>query len=92
MHSMSNFNKLQYSYQVLEKNSRLHFLRKKSSKTHKKCLNKFFWSKFFTTNTLSTNVHKCVSLIKTKCPIVIQNVSKNEISKNFGPLMEHGPH
>jgi hypothetical protein len=35
---------------------------------------------------------KCMNDTKTKCFIVMQNVSKSEISKNFGPLIEHGPH
>jgi hypothetical protein len=29
---------------------------------------------------------------KTRCPIVIEFFSKNKISKNFGPLIQHGPH
>jgi hypothetical protein len=58
MHRLSNLNKFQDCYQVLERNPGLCFLRKKNSKTHKENLNKFFWPKIFTTNTLGTNVHK----------------------------------
>ncbi len=29
---------------------------------------------------------------KNKCPIVMWKISKNEICKNFGPLIKHGPH
>jgi hypothetical protein len=44
-------------YQVLENN--LGFcLQKKKSRTHKQSINKYFWLKIFTTNTLGTNVHK----------------------------------
>jgi hypothetical protein len=57
MHSMSNLNKFQDSYQVLEKNLKL-CLQKKNSKVYKKCLSKFFWLKILTTNTLDINVHK----------------------------------
>jgi hypothetical protein len=55
---MSNLNKFQNYYKSLEKNSRLFLLKKKGSKTHKKCLNKYFWPKILTTNTLGTNVYK----------------------------------
>jgi len=58
MHKFSNLNKFKDSYQVFEKNSRLCRMRKKSSKTHKECLNNFFWLKIFTTNTLCVNVYK----------------------------------
>jgi hypothetical protein len=33
-----------------------------------------------------------MSDIKTKCFITMWNVSKSEISRNFGPLIEHGPY
>jgi hypothetical protein len=29
---------------------------------------------------------------KTKCPIAMYKISKIEISRNFGPLIEHGAH
>jgi len=59
MHSMSNLNKFQDSYQVLGKNPKLCFVRKiKSKDSYNDCLNKKIWHKMFTTNTLSTNVHK----------------------------------
>jgi len=44
------------------------FLKKKSSKTHKECLNKFFWRKTFTTNTLGTNLHKMYECDKNQMP------------------------
>ncbi len=31
-------------------------------------------------------------MIRTKCFIAMYKVSKNEISGNFGPLIDHGPH
>ncbi len=68
MHRMSNLNKFKDSYQVLEKNPRLCFMRKKSSKTHKECLNKFFWPKIFTTNTLCVNVYKMYECDKNQMP------------------------
>jgi hypothetical protein len=58
MHNMSNLNKLQNSYQVFKKIQNFVSKEKKSSKTHKECLNNFFWPKILTTNTLGTNVHK----------------------------------
>jgi hypothetical protein len=58
MHRMSNLNKFKDSYQALEKNLRLYCMRKKSSNTHKECLNDFFWPKISTTNTLCVNVYK----------------------------------
>jgi len=58
MHIMSNLNKFKDSYQVLEKNPGLCFMRKKSSRILKECLNNIFWPKIFTTNTLCANVYK----------------------------------
>ncbi len=55
---MSNLNKFQDFYLVLEKNPRLCFFRKKSSRTYKNCLNKFFWPKILTKNTLGIIVCK----------------------------------
>jgi hypothetical protein len=52
MHSMLILNKFQDSYQVFENNPKLCFLMiKKGSRTHKKCLNNFFWPKILSTNT-----------------------------------------
>jgi hypothetical protein len=68
MHNMSNLNKFQNSYQILEKNTRLYFLRKESSKTHKECLHKFFWPKILTTNTLGTNAYKIYECDKNQMP------------------------
>ncbi len=58
MHKMSRLNKFKDSYQVLEKNLRLCFIRNFFSKTHKECLNNFFWPKIFITNTLCVDVYK----------------------------------
>jgi hypothetical protein len=71
MHNISNLNKCQDSYQVLEKTPRFCVMRKKSSRTHKESLNKYFWPKILITNTLSTNVHKMYECDKTKCPIAM---------------------
>jgi len=66
---------------------------KKSSKTHKECVNNFFWPKIFTTNTLCANVHKMYECDKNQMPYCKCNFfSKSQIFENFGPLMEHGPH
>jgi hypothetical protein len=35
---------------------------------------------------------KSSNVIKAKCFIAMYKVSKNEISRNFGPLIEHGLH
>jgi hypothetical protein len=35
---------------------------------------------------------KCMNVTRTKCPIAMLKVSKNQMSKNFGPLIEHGLH
>ncbi len=35
---------------------------------------------------------KCLNVTKTKVPYYNVKVSKIEISKNFGPLIEHVPH
>jgi hypothetical protein len=68
MHSMLDLKKFENSYQILEKKSILCFLRKKSSKTHKECLNKFIWHKIFITNTLGINVHKMYECDKYQMP------------------------
>jgi hypothetical protein len=34
----------------------------------------------------------CSNVTRTKCPIAMYKISKIEISRNFGPLIEHGPH
>ncbi len=68
IHSMSNLNKFQNSYQSLEKIPRLCLLRKISSKSHNECLNKYFWPKILTTNTLGTNVYKMYECDKKKMP------------------------
>jgi hypothetical protein len=35
---------------------------------------------------------KCMNVTKTKCPITMLKFSKSQISRNFEPLIEHGPH
>jgi hypothetical protein len=35
---------------------------------------------------------ECMSVTKTKCPIVMLKVSKSENFENFWSLIEHGPH
>jgi hypothetical protein len=66
MHTMSNLNKFKDSYQVFEKTLGLCFKKNKSSKTHKECLNNFFWPKIFTTNILYANVYKGSECDKNK--------------------------
>jgi len=92
MHTMSNLNKFRDSYQVLEKNPQLCFLKKKGWKTHKKCLNKFFWFKILTTNTLSINLHKIYQFDKNQIPYCNVKSFKSENFDNFGPLIKHGTH
>ncbi len=65
---MSNLNKFKNSYQVLENNQRLCLMKKKSSRTHKECLNNFFRPKIFITNTLCTNVYKMYECDKNQMP------------------------
>jgi hypothetical protein len=33
-----------------------------------------------------------MNVTRTECPIIMLNISKNQISRNFGPLIGHGPH
>jgi hypothetical protein len=35
---------------------------------------------------------KCMNVTRTKCAIIMSKVFKNQISWNFGPFIEHGPH
>jgi hypothetical protein len=46
-------------------------MKKKSSKTHKECINKFFWPKISTTKTLYANVYKGFECDKNKMPYYI---------------------
>ncbi len=55
---MSNLNQFKVPYLVFEKIPRLCLMKKIKIKTHKECLNNFFWPKIFTTNTLCANVYK----------------------------------
>ncbi len=78
MHKMSNLNKFEDSYQVFEKTLGLCLMNKKSSKTHKDCLNKFFWPMIFTTNTLYVNVYKDFECDKNKMPYcTIKSIKKS---------------
>ncbi len=76
---MSNLNKIKDSYQVLEKNPKLCLMRKNNSKIHKECLNNFFLSKIFTTNTLCANVHKICECDKNQ--MSYYNVKSFQMSK-----------
>jgi hypothetical protein len=71
MHRMLNLNKFKDSYQVFEKNLGLYIMEKKSSMTHKECLNNFFWPNFFTTNTLCVNVYKMYECDKNQMPYLM---------------------
>jgi hypothetical protein len=89
---MSNLNKFKDSYQVLEKKSKtLSHEKNKNSKTHKECLNNFFWPKILPQTSYVLMCIKWMNMTRTKCPIVIFLIQKVN-SKNFGPLIEHGPH
>jgi hypothetical protein len=69
MHRMLNFKKFNDSYQVLEKNPRLCFMKnKKSSRIHKECLNNFFWPNIFIINTLCFNMYKIYECDKNQMP------------------------
>jgi hypothetical protein len=68
MHSMSNLNKFQNSYQVLEKNLGLCLLINKGSRIHKECLKKKIWPKILPINTLGIDVHKMYGCDKNQVP------------------------
>jgi hypothetical protein len=89
MYRMSNFNK--DSYQVLEKNPRFCPMKKINSRTHKECLNNFFWPKFLSQTPYVLMCIKCMKVTRTKYDIVVI-FSKSQISRNFGLLIKHGPH
>ncbi len=81
MHIMSNLNKFKDSYQVLEKNLGFCFMRKKSSRTQKECLNNIFWPKIFTTNTLCANVYKMYECDNNQMPYYnVENFKKSNFS------------
>jgi hypothetical protein len=68
-------------------------MRKQKFNIHKECLNNFFWPKSFTTNTLCANVYKIYEYEKNQMPYCnVKKKIKNQISKIFGPLIEHGIH
>jgi len=79
---MSNLNKFNNSQQVFEKNPKLCLIKKKSLRTHKECLNNFFDSSFFTTNTLCANVYKMYECDKNQMPHC--NVKNFKMSKILG--------
>jgi hypothetical protein len=83
MQRMLDLNKFKDSYQVFEKNQELCFMRKKNSKTHKECLNKFFQPKFFTTNTLHVNVYKMYKCDKNQMPYCSVKSFKKSIFWEF---------
>jgi hypothetical protein len=66
--------------------------KKNGSRIHKECLNNFFGPIFLPQTPYVLMCIKCMNVTKTKCPIVMSKVSKSQISKNFKPLIEHGPH
>jgi hypothetical protein len=68
MHKMSNLNMFKDFYRIFEKNPRLCLMRKKNSRTHKECLNNFFWPKIFITNILCANVYKMYECDKNQMP------------------------
>jgi len=82
MHSISNLNKFGNSYQILEKNSKI----------HKECLHKFIWCKILITNTLGIKLHKMYERDKNQVPYYNVNFFKNDHFKNIKPLIEYGPH
>jgi hypothetical protein len=65
MHKMSNLNKFKDCYQVLIKNPRLCFMKKKSSSTHKKCLNNFFGPIFLLETPYVLMCIKCMNETRT---------------------------
>ncbi len=65
---------------------------KKGSKTHKGCLNNFFWPNFFTTNTLCLNVYKVYECDKNQMPYCnVKNFKKSNLWE-FWPLIKYDPH
>jgi uncharacterized membrane protein len=66
MHKISNLNKFKDCYQVLEKNPRFCFMKKKSSRNHKQRLNIFFGPIFFLSQTPYVLMCiKCMNVTKT---------------------------
>ncbi len=77
----------------MEKHLKLCLLFFLSSRTHKECLNNFFWPKILTTNTLNTNVHKMYECDKNQVPYCnVKNFKKMNFFVNSGSLIKHGPH
>jgi hypothetical protein len=59
---------------------------KKHSRINKECLNKFFWPKILTTNTLGTNVHKMYECDKNQMPYCNIKCLKSENLRILGHL------
>jgi len=83
MHGMSNSNKFKDFYQAFEKNPKLFFVRKKSSRIHKEYLNNFFWPKISTINTLCANVYKMYECEKNQM---------HYCNVKFWAIDKYGPH
>ncbi len=68
-------------------------MRKKiNSRTHKECLNNFFWPKIFITKTLCANVYKMYEYDKNQMFYCNGKSFKKSNFWNFEPLTKHGPH
>jgi hypothetical protein len=62
-----------------KKSKTLSLEKKKSSRTHKECLNKYFRPKILTTNILDIDVHKMYECDKNQMPYC--NVKKFKVHK-----------
>ncbi len=73
-----------------KKSRTLSFEQKKRSRIHKECLHKFFWLGIFTTNTLSTNVHKIYECDKIQVPYKcnVKNFKKNQAIDRTWPTLD----
>ncbi len=65
-------------------------MKKRSSRTHKECLNKLFFLMIFITNILVANVYKMLKCDKNQMFYYNVKSFKNENFGNFGQLIEHG--
>ncbi len=71
MQNMSNLNKFYDSYQVMGRNSRLYFQKEKVQELIRNVQTNLFGSRFLP-QTPEVQMHiKCMSVTKTKCPIVM---------------------
>ncbi len=71
MHRMSNLNKFKDSYQVLEKNPRLCFMRKKVQGLIRDVQTTSFGPRFLPQTLYVLMCIKCMNVIITKCPIAM---------------------